>query len=260
MLSADQVRGLARHIGYGNPAAPLWFVGGEEGLGGHMNARERAENLVARAEWEPIMDMAAAHRTLKEAGGYIGDLIDRPGSTIVWRFMARIARAFDAAPGWDDADEAANYVRNRLGATDGETFLTELSPFPSRRARQPIELEQFSDRELIDRVRTERSTQQIVLLHQHRPRVIICYGTGLLRDFEKHFGINWEMFHSVSWISKKSGAQQRTPIYRSEIVHVDGNISKAFLLPFLGFGAFSVEVLRGFVETAEFRALNREDA
>ena len=59
-LSAHEVRGLARHIGYGNPAAPMWFVGGEEGLGGKMSAREQAENLAARASWEPVMDIADA--------------------------------------------------------------------------------------------------------------------------------------------------------------------------------------------------------
>ncbi len=90
-LSARDVRRLAEHIGYGNPAALLWFVGGEEGLGGKMSVREQADNVAARARWEPVMDMAAAHRTLQEAGGFIEDLVDRPGATMTWRFMARIA-------------------------------------------------------------------------------------------------------------------------------------------------------------------------
>lgn len=251
-LTESEVRGLARHIGYGNPAAPLWFVGGEEGLGGKMNMREQADNLAARASWKPVMDMAAAHRMLQEAGGFIEDLIDRPGATTTWRFMARIARAFEGAADWQDAGEAASYVGHQLGRSNGRTFLTELRPFPAQRA-QPPGLSNFPDRGLIDTVLAERRDHQMELLHRHCPRVVICYGASLRDRFTSHFGLRWELFETVEWRSANSGARRRTPLYCGRIEHPAHAPTRAFLLPFLGNGAIGVPVLRGFIATGEFQ-------
>lgn len=252
VLTESEVRGLARHIGYGNPAAPLWFVGGEEGLGGSMSAREQADNLTARASWEPVMDMAAAHRTLREAGGFIEDLIDRPGATMTWRFMARIARAFEGAADWDDAAGAADYVRHQLGRDNGQTFLTELRPFPAQCA-QPPGLSEFPDRGLIDAVLGERQGQQMELLHRHRPLAVICYGASLRDRFARHFGLCWELFETIEWRSAKSGARRCTPLYCGRIGHPAHEPTRAFLLPFLGNGAIGAPVLRGFIATGEFQ-------
>lgn len=253
-LNAADVRGLAAHLGYGNPAGGIWFVGGEEGLGGQMKEHERAANLKARARWAPIMDLASAHETLKENGSSINDLINRPGMTVPWRFMARIARAFEGKPDFENAVLAANYVRCRLGRAGGATFLTELSPFPAAVANQPVELQQFADKALIRKVRVIRREEQLRLLRQHQPRVVICYGTNLHSNFEQHFALKWRLLRRFQWRSKKSETARETPIFHSKITYNHGAASAAFRLPFFGQGALGTDVLRQFVATPEFRA------
>lgn len=252
-LSPSQVLGIANHVGYGNPSAPVWFVGAEEGLGGRMSNPEREANLAARATWAPVMDMLDAHRMLQESGGYIGDLIDRSGSTGVWRIMARIARAYEGAADFDDATKAAEYVRNRLGRADGGTFLTEISPFPAALSKQPQELRDFSDRQLIRKALQGRRAEQSRMLIEHHPRVLICYGAALYEDFEKHFAFRWRRLCTVQWVSKKSGTRQKTELYQSNITHDAERSTQAFLLPFFGNGALSPAVLRAFLETTEFQ-------
>jgi len=256
-LTAAQVRGIANHIGYGNPSAPVWFVGAEEGLGGKMSTTEREANLAARATWEPVMDMLEAHRMLQEGGGYIRDLIDRSGSTGVWRIMARIARAFEGAVNFENAEKAAEYVRDRLGRAAGSTFLTEISPFPAALSKQPRELRDFPDKRLINEALQRRRSEQMRLLREHQPGVLICYGSAIYEDFEQHFAFQWRPLCTVQWVSKKSGTRQETELYQSSIRHDREHLTMAFLLPFFGNGALSPAVLSKFIETAEFQNCSR---
>lgn len=252
-LSAAHVRGIANHIGYGNPSAPLWFVGAEEGLGGKMNEHEQAANLTARATWAPIMDMAEAHAMLREGGNYIVDLINRTGATGPWRCMARIARAFEGKNDFADRDLAAQYVRQRLGRKGGDTFLTEISAFPAAVSQQPVELRNFADRQLIREVVEARQAEQMRLLRESSPKAIICYGTSLYKEFESHFGLKWYPLRTFQWRSKKSGSLRETTVYQSTLRGEAQNSSTAFLLPFFGNGALSPDVLQQFVATPEFQ-------
>ena len=252
-LSPTQVLGIANHVGYGNPSAPVWFVGAEEGLGGRMSSQEREANLAARAAWAPVMDMLGAHRMLQEGGGYIRDLVNRSGSTGVWRIMARIARAYEGASDFEDAEQAAEYVRHRLGRADGDTFLTEISPFPAVRSKQPQKLRDFPDRELIRKALGDRRAEQRRILMEHHPRVLICYGSALYEDFEKHFAFKWRPLCTVQWVSKKSGTRKETDLFHASITHEAAHPTQVFLLPFFGNGALSPSVLRAFVESTEFQ-------
>ena len=127
-LARDAIANILGFIGYGNLAAPLWFIGLEEGLGGMDNA-DIATNLVARGRFDETMDLAQSHMTLVERGRPY-DLSQRDRFTPVWLWMARFARAIEGAPDWQDLELAKKYVRNRLGRSDGSTFFTYGSPIP----------------------------------------------------------------------------------------------------------------------------------
>lgn len=252
-LTGEQVRGLASHIGYGNPAAPLWFVGSEEGLGGRMSAADQQANLAARSRWCPVMDMGNAHWELREDGAHIRDLIRRSGSTQVWRYMARIARAYYGAPDYNDPEAAAEYVRSRLGRLNGETFLTELDPFPSARAQQPVELRDFADSELVERTWEERAREQVRIFQEFRPKLVICYAPRLAERFERRFSWKWRPFVVLEWLSPASRTQRKLTRIAAIDYHA-GTTGTAVLTPFFGQGQLSAVAIKQLVETAEFQA------
>lgn len=219
-----------------------------------MTNVEQADNLATRAAWEPVMDMAAAHSGLKEAGGFINDLVKRPGATTTWRYMARIARAFRGEPDWNDRASAANYVRRSLGRSSGDTFLTELDPFPAKRAKRPDGLQDFDDNAFIRDVLNARIATQLDLLRQHSPRAVVCYGAGRRDEFAKRLGIDWQNLKTIEWRSAKSGKLHQTKLAWGKVQNSPLVSTTAFLLPFLGQGALGAPVLRAFVESSEFRA------
>lgn len=139
-----------------------------------------------------------------------------------------------------------------MGRSDGRTFLTELSPFPARRAKPPG-LGDFSDRGLIESLLAERHHQQTELLRRYRPRAVICYGASIRDRFATHFGLRWQLLDTIGWRSAKSGAVRHTPLYFGRIDHPAHQPTTAFLLPFLGNGALGVPLLRGFIFTREFQ-------
>jgi hypothetical protein len=222
-----------------------------------MTDDEQAFNLRTRATWRPVMDMREAHAMLKERGGYITDLIKRPGSTQVWRYMARIARAFEGDLDFLDPTAAADYVRHSLGRSGSNSFLTELDAFPARRQRQPTELRDFPDRDLLKKAREGRKARQLALLKSGKPRAVICYGSRLAPLFAERLSIQWRPLGSFGWQSRKSGTAREKIIQHAEVQHDDGASTRAFLLPFFGQGQLSSDVLRQFVETAEFQRCRR---
>jgi len=53
MVDFDPTR-LFKFIGYGNPAASIWFIGAEEGLGGAMSEEEAQKNLGPEQNSTPL--------------------------------------------------------------------------------------------------------------------------------------------------------------------------------------------------------------
>ena len=138
MLSTEHgLEGLQNFLGYGNAAAPLWFVGGEEGFGGRMTEEEKAASLRRRASWKPIRDMYEAHMDFCEQGAQIDISRRRAGSIAVWLWMSRIALSLEGLPYSEHSEAYRNYTYENdggLGRCNGSTFLTEVSAIPSAQA------------------------------------------------------------------------------------------------------------------------------
>jgi hypothetical protein len=231
-LSEQQLRGLLGFIGYGNLAAPLRFIGAEEGFGGAMSPVEQHENLVARCGWRSVEDLRDAHLALTEGGRPIDVARPRSGSTGVWRFMARFALAVEGDPAFAEAERAANYMRTRLGRRGGTTLLTELRPIPARRSAQPPALRNFGDEGLIESLLQDRRRLQTHVLREYAG-VTLCYGIAKREDFAAHLEIEWEPMCG--------------PFARG----ADG---MSFLLPFFGNGQMSEGLVKQFVASPEFQA------
>lgn len=222
MLTTEQAKKLCQFIGYGDASAPLWFFGMKEGLGARLLEGEAEKNLVARASWATVMDMAAAHETLVESG-CSQNLATRSSANFgVWRYMAYLAYRNETCPeNMTRAQHLNDLVRTRLGRTGSETFLSELNPVPRATvcAADPIAgILSSTDREVL---LNTRRTEILDLVEKYDPKVI-CYGLGKSKEYADFFGVEW--------------SKEAETIYKSE----SGNI---WLLPFFGNGQISYDIL-----------------
>jgi hypothetical protein len=150
-LSAEEARRIIGFLGYGRLSAPVWFIGLEEGLS-KQDSVDWAHNLRARGTWDDVMDLDRAHLLLHEGGAPMRVSV-KPPRTPTWRWMAKICRALAGNSDWSDGQAAEEYVKRRLGRADpaiGETFLTELSPIPSKNVALNKEWLSFFQRVLPD--------------------------------------------------------------------------------------------------------------
>jgi hypothetical protein len=124
----DVPESVLRFRGYGQPAAPLWLIGIEEGFGGRLRTPHWSveRELEARSRWDPVMDARDACETLEDR------YWERRDYSPVWRNAAKISRALvEDAADWQDVDLAHQYVVEQLGRRHGQTFLGELFPLPA---------------------------------------------------------------------------------------------------------------------------------
>jgi hypothetical protein len=168
--SQSECEKILGFLGYGSSSASIWFVGQEEGLGGKMSELddEAGRNLRARGKWENLMDLHEAHLTLTEQGMPIDITKPRRGSSTVWLWMSRIARAYEGFTDWRDREKAREYMRSRLGRSTGDTFMTELSPVPKRNLGDKSWLRELSSQHgagdmLIQRRKELRAPRKIAL-------------------------------------------------------------------------------------------------
>lgn len=224
-VGRDAIANILGFIGYGNLAAPLWFIGLEEGLGG-MDDADVAANLVARGRFDETMDLAQSHMTLVERGRPY-DLSQRDRFTPVWLWMARFARAIEGAPDWQDLELAKEYVRNRLGRSDGSTFLTYGSPIPEQglHTRQWTNLVRQTELEvqgLLDR----RVARIRALIELHRPSIVICHGTSATGKYQS-------LLPAMHWRPIPGGG--------SFLAAQNERGLRGFITPFFGVGQMSFD-------------------
>jgi hypothetical protein len=212
---------IATFLGYGNLAAPVWFIGFEEGLG-KISDGEAIKNLKARGSFDNVMDLREAHLQLLETDKPIDIEIDPP-STQVWRFMAKIMLARHGCKDWYTSKAAKQYVMKKLGRNGGNTFLTELSPIPKGKNsdnRWMAELIKcFPNLEAQMKSRTDELRKRAQV---RPPSLIICYGESKRTQFEELLQIKWK------------------PVFSGVHSAID---SKCLLLPFFGRGLMSKSVI-----------------
>jgi len=252
-LSTDEIGRIVNFLGYGRPSAPVWFMGIEEGLG-NMNSQDISENLKARASFEDTMDLREAHIRLRERGRPI-DIENQPPSTQVWQWMAKIMLAHKGYEDWSDLVSAKEDIRSRarkhiqscakkyiqyqLGRSNGNTFLTELSPIPTAKTTDQSFMSWFkeNDTELDAKIRRRRDELRRMLKENHQS-LVICYGYGnggdRAREFADFLGVVWQSVPDCQEVCRSSD-------------------SKRLLLPFFGNGQMSYSVFVDLIRSGLLR-------
>lgn len=226
-LSPEQIESIAMFRGYGRSNACIWFIGLEEGLGCSSDD-DFWPNLHARAGFHPVMDLVHAHELLHEGGATV-DIARKTSFTHVWTWMARIVRAHLGESDWSSLEKAKEYVRSCLGRSNGDTFLTELSPWPRRRRSDTsigrvLGLEASAEKRLLERRRS-----LLAALHgEMRPALTICYGWTARAAFASVLGVTWDLLDDV-----KIGMSQDR---------------RTLLLPFLGWGHMRLKTVEHLLE------------
>jgi hypothetical protein len=150
------------------------------------------------------------------------DIEKKPPSTQVWRWMAKVTRARNGCKDWADPQLAKKYVQFRLGRSEGETFLTELSPIPAKKATDKTWMATLKELDSnLDIYIEERRDALKRILKKNTPSMVVCYGQRA-DAFAELLGIEWQpSCHRV----RKSAD------------------SKSLLLPFFGLGQMSKPVI-----------------
>lgn len=232
LLSMEEINRIVSFLGYGNPAAPVWFVGIEEGLG-EMKPADTFENLKARGSFKITMDLRDAHLLLKESGQPI-EIQSKRHFTPVWEYMSKImlARKGKSESEWQALEAVREYVRYNLGRAGGDTFLTELSPIPKKRANDKTWMALFEARDPALGTKIKARRQALKELIGQQTKLVICYGKRP-DDFADLFDIKWSRV--TSDIST-------------------ANDPRFLLLPFFGVGNISHSVI-GNVATSGYLKL-----
>jgi hypothetical protein len=184
MLPSDLLTDYVdRFFGFGSWNAGIWFIGIEEAGG---ETEERVKNRLRAWDERGRKPLEDAPRFYPAEGrrSWHG-----PGAEIqpTWR---QLIRMLFLAQGRADTEAAIlEYQRRHLGAADGETSLMELLPLPSpstgtRRYNQWSELPWLRTRQdYLSRVSEPRAESLRRKVSQHRPKVVVFYGTTLPRRF-----------------------------------------------------------------------------
>jgi len=241
-LSAEEIGQIVNFLGYGCPSAPVWFMGIEEGLG-NMNSQDISANLKARASFDGTMDLREAHLRLLQQGRPI-NIEKQPPSTQVWQWMAKIMLARQGIEDWNDLIStnketrsrarkhiqscAKKYIQYQLGRSNGDTFLTELSPIPAAKTADESFMSWFkaNDTELEMKI-TRRRAELNRMLKESPHSLVICYGYGnggvRAGDFARFLEVEWQSVPDCPGVCRSGD-------------------SKRLLLPFFGNGQMSYTV------------------
>ncbi len=178
-----------KFYGYGRWGAPIWFVGIEEGGGKDMQTiRDRLQTWAASGQSIELADAPAFHLASKNAAWHQPDA--KLQST--WK---QLIRMLILARGEADTDDALlHYQRTQLGATTGETCLAELLPLPSpdrNTWHYPAwsELPWLQTRAAYEqKILSQRISMLRERIEHYRPRVVIFYGDGQLKHWQRIIG------------------------------------------------------------------------
>lgn len=183
---------MSGHFGYGNLAAPSWFVGMEE-HGGHSE-QEVALRLAA---WSSLGRRVVSDvRDYHHAIGVDDHWVERPPIQRTWGCLIRVLLASQGLT--PDTDAVRAYQRDRLGRADGETCLLELMPLPAPSTSEWPYAAIAADPSLASREtylaewRPKRVEALRGLVRQHRPQAVVFYGSGYSEQWTEVAGAGFE--------------------------------------------------------------------
>ena len=179
MLSKDDRDRLLAYchnfFGYGNPRAPFWFVGLEEGGGNSVNETIGRVNAWEEQGRPVLADLLEFHRSIGVEKWFGPDAVRQK----TWGMLVRsvlLANGIQAT-----ANTVLHYQAEKLARRKGETALLELMPLPSRRTSDwiysKIGIQSLESRkEYIAALQQERIRSLTDLIVAEAPASVVFYG------------------------------------------------------------------------------------
>jgi hypothetical protein len=159
-----------RWFGYGRWAAPYWFVGMEPGGEDDARVYETWNELGA----PELLDLKAHSEKCEDMRW----LVEHPPLQATWKQLIRMALGYEEAP--SDTEDVRRYQRDRLGRSDADTLLIELSA-----VNAPSLSAHVAERESH---RAERIATIRRRMEENRPKFVVFYGVGYRGEYEKVVG------------------------------------------------------------------------
>lgn len=183
-LSPAERETLLGFLGYGNPRAPVVFVGMEEGLTETPDYPLLAQ-LKDRAKLEPLVDLrdSRVHPDKYLRGS-------RPPIQRTWGVLIRVMLALEKnlAP---SNDQIRFYQRDKLGDVRGDSALLELLPLPSRSmlnwAPYDEYFPEFRTRDAYRAIMTKRRISALEAHLVYGPKLVVAYGSGYWPEYRAIF-------------------------------------------------------------------------
>jgi hypothetical protein len=183
-LSSDQQSRLLSFLGFGNPEAPVVFIGTEEGLT-ETASYSLLQQLHDRAKLPSVVGLrkSGVHARKFLAG-------PRPPIQTTWNSLVCVLLALDGRLSPDN-DEVRLYQRDKLGRSSGNAQLLEFLPLPAKNSQfwSPYDsyFPQFPTRDSY--TRTMRPIRRAALRNHlaYGPRLVVCYGSAYWDDFKALF-------------------------------------------------------------------------
>lgn len=167
-----------RFLGYGNLAAPIWFIGLEEGGGQDLLEIERRVTAWRRRGSKPTEYLAGFHRDIG-----VTRFFDPPRPVLqrTWCALMKTLQAYRGAPLLGDA--LRQLQAGAFGAGNGAAALLELLALPSKDKQSWIytalanQLPILASRATYEAATRPSRIQTLrTLVAEHSPAVVVCYG------------------------------------------------------------------------------------
>lgn len=170
---------MSGFYGYGNPQAPVWFIGMEEG-GGNNEAEIQARLDAWEALGHPeFADLYQFHQRIGITQFFEGD---KPKIQKTWKRLCGYHLSL-SSPTFD-TESLRTFQATQLGRYNSETCLLELLPLPSSSLNDWIYAEITNNPWLVTRSKYKKHLMPIrqhrirQLIQQHKPRRVVFYGSS----------------------------------------------------------------------------------
>ncbi|KQQ86378.1 hypothetical protein [Massilia sp. Leaf139] len=186
--NAALTRFCAEFFGYGDLAAPIWFIGMEEG--GGASEEEIASRLATWAAQgqPPLADLQAFHLAFGDHTRHVeGAPVQR-----TWKELMRVMLMLQGAASVD-IEALRRYQIDAFGQAGSGTALLELMPLP-KPALNAWPYAEWTNADAMPYLQTQAAyhahvqPQRIAairqLIFQHTPQAVVFYGTGYQAQWE----------------------------------------------------------------------------
>ncbi|TAK13594.1 MAG: hypothetical protein EPO32_04690 [Anaerolineae bacterium] len=204
-------------FGYGNPDAPIWFVGLEESGGKTLEDAQRRMLTWARRGKRTFEDVADYHRELNDQTRFDSNPTIQP----TWGKLIRLQLAFQGIRNVT-VETVRDYQQTILGRENCNELLIELYPLPSPgkniwRYNEFSPLRWLADRAAYQQYLFEYRTQSISkFIGGHRPAAVVFYCKTEKQSWQTiadtHFEENKELDILVSKKAKTVFVVSKHPV------------------------------------------------